>query len=96
MRFTIEDDTDLSALNGLTSEEKILIVKAHTRIVEAKEKLRRRGTDVSLPYRMQLRSDFGEIERLIKKFKPGKDNKKHREKLEFLLVKLQTEMEHIF
>ena len=96
MKITIEDDTDLSGLNGLTPEEKILIVRAYTMIAEAKEKLRRRGTDISLPYRIQLKSDFGEIHRLTKKFRPGRDNTKHRKKMDFLLTRMKTEMDHIF
>ena len=92
MKVTIDIDTDLSGLNFLTPEEKILVVRAHTLMAEAKEKMKRKGLDVSLPYKMQLKSDFGEIERLIKKFKPNRSNDKQKKKLEFLLVKLETEV----
>lgn len=95
MRIIIEDETDLSALNGLAPEEKVLLVQAHTLIETTKERMKRRGNEISLPYRLQLKSDFGEIERLMQKFRVGKNNEKHKKKLEFLLVKLQTEIEHI-
>ena len=95
MKIVINDETDFSDLNGLEAEEKVLIIKMHTLIETTKERLKRKGNEVSLPYKMQLKSDFGEAERLIKKFKPGKDNTKHRKKLEFLLIKLQTEVDNI-
>lgn len=95
MRIIIEDETDLSALNGLAPDEKVLLVQAHTLIETTKERMKRRGNEISLPYRLQLKSDFGEIERLMQKFRVGKNNEKYKKKLEFLLVKLQTEIEHI-
>ena len=95
MKVTIDLEKDLSELNYLKPEEKVLVVKAYTLIEEAREKMKRKGTDVSLPYRMQLKSDFGEIERLLKKLKPERSNEKHMEKLSFLVTKLETEMKHI-
>ncbi len=95
MRIVIEDETDFSEMNGLEPETKILLVKAQTLIEKSRERLKRKGTDVSLPYRMQLKSDFGEMERLMKRFKPGKKNDKLKEKMEFLLIKVQTEVDNI-
>ena len=37
MKVTIDIDTDLSGLNFLTPEEKILVVRAHTLMAEAKK-----------------------------------------------------------
>ena len=95
MKVTIDIETDLSELNFLTPEEKILVVRAHTLMEEAKAKMKRMGADLSLPYRMQLKSDFAEMERLLKRFKPDRSNEKHRKKLEFLIVKLETEIRNI-
>ena len=89
-------DIDLSEMNYLTPEEKVLVVKIKNMIEEINEKLHRRGTDVSLPYRLQLKSDIGEIERTIKKFKKGKDNSKVSRKLELLYIEVFTEAENIF
>ena len=88
--------TDYSDMNGLKIEDKILIIKINELIEEIESNLKERGIEISLPYKMQLKSDISEIRRVMNKIRPEKDNAKIISKLEFLHIKLRTEAENIF
>ena len=94
MKF--EGESDLSKYNFLNPEEKVLVIKALRLMETARAKMKKAGAEVSLPYKMQLRSDCGEITRLVKRYRPDRSNEKVSQKLEHLLVKIQTEMTLIF
>ncbi len=82
-------------LNYLPTDIKIFIVRTASLIEQTRSRMKEQGNEVSLPYRMQLKGDCEEIERLIKTFEKGKARKKQIDRLYMLSANLQTESENI-
>ena len=86
---------DYNLANNLTPEEKVLIVRARTLVGETRTRDKEMGLRVSMPYKIMLKKQCQEIEKLIDKLKPGKNNKKLTDKLDYLIRCLQTTSENI-
>ena len=82
-------------LNDLPPDIKVEIARARKLIEETRERMKEQGLDVSLPYRMQLKSDCAELERMMKRFEKARYSKRFCDKFTFNIEKLITESENI-
>ena len=86
---------DLSSLNNLTTEEKIVIANAQTLVNEVKEMMSSRKYQLDMTSIWQLKSDCRDIEYTIKDIKKGKKIDKKIKKLEAGIVRLRTNLNGI-
>jgi len=82
-------------MNYLPTERKLAVIRASKLIEETRKRMKEQGVDVSLPYRMQLKNDCEEIERIMKTFEKGKVNEGKWKKFEQRTAVLVTESENI-
>ena len=82
-------------LNFLPPERKLFVIRTAKLIEETRKRMKEQGVDVSLPYRMQLKTDCEDIERIFKTFEKGRVSEGKWKKLEHKCAVLQTESENI-
>ncbi len=92
-RVTIEND--LSACNHLPAELKVKIIRAQLLMDETRERMAYLGVDVSLPYKMQLKSDMDDLNRRIDAFAENRAKKGAEEEFDLAVQRFQTVSEHV-
>jgi len=81
---------DFSNLNHLTPEIKLLIVNGQALVDDAKAKIKDRNYYFDLTSKMQLKSDYKEVEKYIKLISQGKFKEKQKKTFELSITRLQT------
>ena len=94
-RKVIKIESDLSACNHLPTELKVKIARAQLLMDETSERMRYLGNEVSLPYKLQLKGDILEIEKLIDAFAENRAKKNALETFDNTVLRFQTEAENI-
>ena len=86
-----ESDKDKKAnLDNVSDDTKILIIDAERLMEEVKECMAERNCPFDLTAKLQLKSNFKEIEKNIDLLCCGNDNEKNREKLDGAILRLRT------
>lgn len=81
---------DYSNANHLPTEIKLLLVNGQTLVNSAKEKIKSREYYFDLTSKMQLKSDYKEVEKYIRHITNGNMDDEVQRKLELAIARLKT------